>query len=403
VTFKKREFKGIQIVMGNNVQLVNQSKFLVRSQSDPRKWYEVTWQRDRWICNCDDFSKHNKKCKHIYAVNYYLVLKEAALGIRSLNNESCCPYCGSSSYVIKRGFRYNRNGPVQRYHCKHCKKRFRDETAFEGMRNRAITIITALDLYYRGVSLRQIVQHVESCYGIKVSHGTVYNWIRKFVNLINEYINTLQIATSERWHADETLVKVSGRHLVLWALMDSETRFLIALHISQKRGAEDAEILIKKAIEASTNKPLEMVTDGACSYEAAIKKEFLENKDCGNEALIHLKGPLTMALNNKMERFFRTLKGRLKTMYRIYNEQTAKTFTDGFSVYYNFIKPHKSLNNKTPAHAAGLFPDKASWLNLILEAKTQNLLRTKKSENHLCSEKDMHSELNPQIRDKEDN
>jgi transposase-like protein len=258
---------------------------------------------------------------------------------------------------------------VQRYYCKRCGRRFRDEIAFGGIRNKVSTVVTALDLYYRGLSLRQIAQHLESCKGIKVSHGTVYNWIRRFVSLISQYLRNLQIATSERWHADETLIKVRGRHLVLWALMDSETRYLIALHISKNRGAEDAKALIKKAIETSENKPLELVTDGAKSYEAALEKSLPETDVDG--PLIHLRGPLTASLNNKMERFFRTIKGRLKTIYQIHDEQTAQTFADGFYIYYNFIKVHRAIEGRTPAQATGLLKKRLSWLDLIRKASSK--------------------------------
>ena len=274
MTFNKREFKGIQIVMNNGVQPVDQSRFMVCSQSDPEKYYRVEWRQKRWVCDCADYRKRNRKCKHIYAVNYYLKLREISFNIKS-NNIALCPICNSSEQVIKRGFRYNRSGPVQRYYCKRCRKRFTDETWFKGMRNKIRAVITSLDLYYRGLSLREIKQHLDSCYGIKVSHTTVYNWIRKFVNMIDPYLQTLQIQTSERWHADETLIKVRGRHLVLWALMDSKTRYLIAYHISKRRGAEDAKALFRKGFETSANRPLEIVTDGANSYDTALNRKSL--------------------------------------------------------------------------------------------------------------------------------
>ena len=366
MTLKKRESKGIQMVINNDVRPISQSKFLVRSQSNSNKWYEVTWQRNRWCCNCEDYARRSKRCKHVHAVCYYIALQNLTLGAKSLETESHCPTCGSSSLVIKRGVRYNQSGPVQRYYCKKCRIRFVCRTAFQRMRSKVAAIVSALDLYFRGLSLRQVAEHLEYTCGIKVTHGTIHNWIKKYVRLVNEYVTTLQVNSSSRWHMDDTLVKVSGRHMVLWALLDSETRFLLALHISSKRGAEEAQALIRKGLTTAKNEPSELISDGLGSYHVAIEREFKANP--GKRNVVHIQGPLTASFNNKIERFHGVLKGRLKTMCQLNSEETAKTFAKGFEVYYNFIKTHKALNGKTPAQAAGLTLKKNTWLDLILNA-----------------------------------
>jgi transposase-like protein len=171
---------------------------------------------------------------------------------------------------------------------------------------------------------------------------------------------------SERWHADETVLKVNGRHLLLWSLLDSETRFLIATYISQKRGEEEASALLKKALKTSEEQPLEVVTDGLESYSNAIKKELGANPE---KPVIHLQGSLTKALNNKMERMNETIKSRTKTMAGLYDEESTIRFADGFAIYYNFIKPHMALDNMTPAMMIGLANEKSNWLDLIIKSK----------------------------------
>jgi len=296
------------------------------------------------------------------------MLKEAAREVQDPNAKAYCPKCSSNEYIVKRGKRYNRSGPEQRYYCKRCEIRFVDRTAFGGMRHKAGAIALALDLYYRGLSLRQIAEHLKAIHGITVTHGTIYNWIKKYIQLIHHYLDSFHVQTSDRWHADDTLVRVRGRHLVFWALLDSKTRYLIALHVSKRRRTQDAQTFLKKGLETAKKRPLEIVTDGLSSYTKAVENECEIGPE--NQGLIHIQGPLTGPLNNnKVERFHGTLKGRVKTMYHLHNEVSAKTFAKGFAAYYNFIRPHVALNGNTPAQAANVTPDKNTWLSLILNAQ----------------------------------
>jgi len=369
----KRELAGIQLLQKKiSIMRLDQSTFSVCSQSDPNKRYEIRWSRNRWVCACKDFEKHHKKCKHIYALDYYLMLSEMNPVSENLSPRPPCPKCGSNQHVTKRGFRYKRSGPEQRYCCNSCEYRFVNETAFKWMRTKARAIASALDLYFRGLSLRQVQQHLEDSYGIKVTHATIYNWLRKYVTIVSECLEKTQARTSERWHADETLVRIKGRHTVLWNLLDSETRLHIAMQISSRRDIANAQILLRKGAKKAINRPAEIVTDGLPSYNAAIETELQNPKSHGRHGIIHLQGPLSEALNNKVERFQGTIKARLKTTYHLENERTAETFFKGFFTHYNYVKRHKALKGKTPAQAAKLARDKSTWLSLIEQAEESN-------------------------------
>lgn len=366
----KRELAGIQLLEKKiSITQIDQSTFTVRSQSDPNKTYELRWCRNHWICTCKDFEEHKRKCKHIHALNYYLALNELSGLSENLNPRPPCPKCGSEQHVIKRGFRYSRAGPEQRYCCKHCKYRFINRTVFKWMRTKARVVTCALDLFFRGLSLRQVQQHLEDSYEVKVTHSTIYNWIRKYVTIVSEFVESNQLRTSERWHADETIIRVKGRHAVLWNLLDSETRFYIALQISSRRDTINAQTLLKKGKKRTRNRPQELVTDGLPSYAKAIEREFKNPHSGAKQGIIHLQGPLSEALNNKMERFHGTVKSRLKTMHHLGNEDTAETFVRGFAAHYNFVKRHKALNGKTPAQAAKITREKNTWLSLIQKAE----------------------------------
>ncbi|KXB02194.1 hypothetical protein AKJ43_02295, partial [candidate division MSBL1 archaeon SCGC-AAA261D19] len=93
---------------------------------------------------------------------YYLAVKDVSSAVEGLSEGEGCPKCGLDDQVIKKGFRYNQSGPVQRYKCKRCGVKFVKRTAFVGMKNKAKVVATALDLYFRGLSLRQVAEHLET-------------------------------------------------------------------------------------------------------------------------------------------------------------------------------------------------------------------------------------------------
>ena len=357
---RKRENKGLELAIKGNVRQLSSREFEVASGNSCNV-YKVRWERKRWTCTCPDFLRSRRKCKHIYAVCYFLTLRDVQAGVRKLGDQQKCPYCEKSDMVIKNGYSESRSGLQQRYYCKRCKRGFTVATGFEGMHGQALAILLSLDLYYRGLSLRQISEHLKAVYGITVSHGTIYGWIKRYVAIVNQYISRIGMKASDRWHADDTVVRVKGKHFRLWGILDNETRFLIASHISAKRDAKEAHMLLEKGLQKSKNKPLEIVTDSAPEYAKAISERF-RNSD----PLIHVQAAISTPLsNNKMERFFRTLKQRYKTVNGFYSHENAMTFIEGFRTYYNFVRGHRSLNGLTPAQALGLVDKKLSWLDLI--------------------------------------
>ena len=87
-------------------------------------------------------------------------------------------------------------------------------------------IAKALDLYFRGVSFRQVADHFAQAYGLKVSPMTVYRWVTESSQLAGEWLNAQGAKVGERWNVDETVVSVDGDKHWVWNVMDSETRFL---------------------------------------------------------------------------------------------------------------------------------------------------------------------------------
>jgi len=74
------------------------------------------------------------------------------------------------------------------------------------MRANPHAITVALDLYFKGVSLRKIVDHLKQFERVNVSYAAVLYWIQKYVALMRGYVDTLRPELSRVFHADETKV-----------------------------------------------------------------------------------------------------------------------------------------------------------------------------------------------------
>jgi len=95
-----------------------------------------------------------------------------------------CPKCKSNKFVVKYGKRHNQSGAKQRYFCKKCESRFTPKDGFWKMRFSPEVITAALDLYYKGLSLRKIKDHL---YNIEVSHTSILRWVRRYAKLTRKY------------------------------------------------------------------------------------------------------------------------------------------------------------------------------------------------------------------------
>jgi transposase-like protein len=224
-------------------------------------------------------------------------------------------------------------------------------------------IALTLDLYFKGVSLRKISHHLKQFYELDISHKSVYNWIEKYVGIMNQYVNNIQPDIGNVWHTDEMMLNIGGSWEYLWNCMDERTRFQLVSVISTERRSRDARMVFKRAKNNSGGRrPKYIVTDGLGSYRRAVNKEFstnnLETEHLYNVGLQHHPN------NNHVERLHSSIREREKTMRGL--KIGSSPIIEGHRLYYNFIKPHEGLNGKTPAEEAGIIIEGGNkWLKLI--------------------------------------
>ena len=86
-----------------------------------------------------------------------------------------CKYCGSEGVV-----KYGTYKGVQRYWCKVCKRKFKDDDTLFHMKVSPDFISSALDMYYTGSSINDICEHFRTAKGYHPSKSVVFGWIKKY-------------------------------------------------------------------------------------------------------------------------------------------------------------------------------------------------------------------------------
>jgi len=364
---KLREERGLQIVNNNknHIQRVNNLSYNVLSQNGNGN-YLVSQTEDGWSCECPDHRFRGVKCKHIFAVEFSIALREQVsnnLVIQPLNPQ-ICPYCQSEE-IAKRGVRHNSYGDIQRFSCNVCERWFVINLGFEKMKASPQVITSAMQLYFSGTSLRNTAKFLR-LQGVKVSHVSVYKWIKKYIGLMEKYLDKITPNVSDTWRADEVWVKFKGDMKYVFAVMDDETRFWIAQEVAETKHKHDARKLFQLAKKVTGKKPMTMITDGLRSYHDAYKKEFWTQRNPRTKHIRHikLKGDHN---NNKMERLMGEIRQREKTMRGLKRKDTP--ILKGYQLYHNYIREHEGLDGKTPADACGIKIDgQNKWKTLIQNA-----------------------------------
>jgi putative transposase len=363
-----REIRGKQIAeLPNQIRRIDENEYRVLSQSCQEIEYQLHKTEIGWTCSCPDFAFRRVQCKHQFAVLFSLELRksvESSVVIEPIT-ALACPKCKSDK-IVKKALRYNKYGDIQRYLCKSCNYRFTINLGFERMKHNPQAITSAMQLYFGGESLRN-TQASLKLLGTQVSYQTVHNWIRKYISLMDSYLERIKPQVSETWRTDELYFKVRGNQKYLFALMDDQTRFWIAQQVADTKGLSDIRQMFKDAKMLVDVKPKKIISDGAQNFARAIEREYAyQNPRPIHERDIRLGGEIH---NNKMERMNGEIRDREKVTRNL--KSVNSPVLKGIQLYHNYIRPHISLDGKTPSEMAGIKVNgENKWNTIIQNAST---------------------------------
>jgi len=269
-----------------------------------------------------------------------------------------CKYCGSPN-VIKFGTFQG----IQRYWCKGCKRKFADNRALPTMKTPIEHVSSALSCYFGGMPLDAIQRHLQQQYNAYYTEMGIYNWVRRFSQEAINRVATFQPIVGDTWIADETVLKVGGRNIWFFDVIDEKTRYLLASRLSTRRTIKEAALVMNEAKRRAGKSPKRILTDKLAAYIDGIDLVF------GADTKHIRSKPFTdVNSTNVIERFHGTLKDRTKVVRGFKNMDTARLLTQAWLVHYNFFKEHTTLGDVPPAVKMGATPVK-DWAEVVSGTK----------------------------------
>jgi len=206
-------------------------------------------------------------------------------------------------------------------------------------------------------SPRELAFHITDTKGWFISESSVYR-ILKSRGLITSPAHIVLKAAdrfkdppkrvNELWQTDFSYLKVvHWGWYYLTTVLDDYSRYIIAWELCQNMCSDDAERVIRKALDNSSLKANErprLLSDNGSCYLSGDLKTFLEDED-----ITHVRGkPLHPQTQGKIERYHRTMKNVIK-LEHYYNPKDLMDRLAEFVDYYNNHRYHESINNVTPA------------------------------------------------------
>ena len=228
------------------------------------------------------------------------------------------------------------------------------------MKTPSSKIASALGMYYGGMPLDAIQQQFKQDHDLDMSESNYWNWVKRFTKEAIKQSKDFKPNVGSVWVADETYMKLGKRNIYFWDIIDADTRFILATHVSFTRGTRDAEKLMVKARERAGKAPSKVVTDKLRAYLDGIELTF------GADTEHRQGGPFNIENNtNLIERFHRTLEQRAKVFQKYKNITDIKLLTDGWLINYNYFKQHEGIGDIPPAQSRTKVVPFKDWNDIV--------------------------------------
>jgi putative transposase len=190
-------------------------------------------------------------------------------------------------------------------------------------------------LYLRFTLSYRDVEDLLAERGLDVSYETVRRWVLKFGPTIARNLRQRRPRPSDRWHLDEMVVRIAGKHMYLWRAVDHEGEVLDML-AQRRRDKRAALRLMRKLLRKRGFAPKSLTTDKLGSYRAAFRHLGLT---CHHEQ--------GLRKNNRAANSHQTVRRRERKMQRFKSARSAQRFLGIHAAVHNTFNLQRHLVSRS--------------------------------------------------------
>ncbi|KAB0264921.1 IS6 family transposase [Microvirga brassicacearum] len=191
--------------------------------------------------------------------------------------------------------------------------------------------------------------------GISVDHATIHRWVVRYSPELLERFNQRKRAVSQRWHVDETYIKVRGQWRYLYRAIDSNGD-TVEFWFSERRNLAAAKRFLSKAMKRH-GRPERIVIDGSQTNREAIVSCDTANRlqDRSRRKLKPIRIRQSCYLNNRIEQDHRRIKRRVRPMLGFKSMDSARAILSGIEMIHMIRKGQAKYVRKAQPSLAEQF------------------------------------------------
>src|SRR3989440_1376558 len=209
------------------------------------------------------------------------------------------------------------------------------EISYRRHRFPPVIIQHAVWLYLRFTLSYRDVEELLAERGLDVSYETVRSWVLKFGPIIARRLRRSRPRPSNRWHLDEMVVRIAGKHMYLWRAVDHEGEVLEIL-VQRRRDKRAAVKLMRKLLRKQRFAPKKVTTDKLRSYGAAFRHL---GRSCHHEH--------GLRQNNRAENSHQVVRRRERKLQRFKSAASAQRFLRVHAAVHNTFYLQRHLVSRS--------------------------------------------------------
>ena len=206
-----------------------------------------------------------------------------------------------------------------------------------------------------GISARKTAALMRDVHNVHISYQSVLNYMNSVALTVKPFVDNFPYELSDQFCGDETYIRVNGRWHYLFFFFDAAKKVILSYRTSPNRDTFSAIRALDDMFRKMKTIPenLNIVVDGNPIY--LLAQQFFAQHN------IHFDVTRVIGLTNEdsvsteyrplkqiVERLNRTFKGNYRATHGFGSEDGSVSHVTLFVAYFNFLRPHSSLEGRVP-------------------------------------------------------